>query len=249
MEAESREWMDRCGACGYEQSVWDLGGIQWKAAGTSRQYRGCPNCGRRSWHTIYRRRADMAAPPSPASALPPLTAIPAPLAAAQPQPGRGVWIAVPLALAALVAVSIVALVSGGSRVWIVAPLAIVALVAVLGGVALLAGVIRDVGRAGSATGDYFAALIAHDWSAAQGYLCAAQRARNAPTDLAAAWAPGESAHGAATDFGLGSTSIANGTAQVDGTLRYRDGTAERWAVQLVKEGGGWRIAHATASAP
>lgn len=55
MEAESREWMVRCGACGYERSVWDLGGIRWKAAGTSKQYRRCPSCGQRSWHTIYRR--------------------------------------------------------------------------------------------------------------------------------------------------------------------------------------------------
>ena len=33
MEAQSRAWMIRC-PCGYEQSVWEAGGIRWKAAGT-----------------------------------------------------------------------------------------------------------------------------------------------------------------------------------------------------------------------
>lgn len=250
MEAESREWMDRCGACGYEQSVWDLGGIRWKAAGTSKQYRSCPNCGRRSWHTVYRRRGGAPAPPSPAAALPPLAAIPMPLAAGPPQPGRGVWIAVPLVIAAIDAVLIgVALLAGVFRLWLAAPLALAILVVLLVGLFFLIDVIRDVGRVRGVTGAYFAALIAHDWSGAQGYLNTAQHARNAPADLAAAWSPGGSAHGAATDFGLGSTSIANGMAQVAGTLRYRDGTAERWTVQLVKEDGGWKIAQATASAP
>ena len=34
-EAESRQWMIRCEACGYEQSVWDAGGMRWKADWTS----------------------------------------------------------------------------------------------------------------------------------------------------------------------------------------------------------------------
>ena len=52
MEAESREWMVRCDRCGNEQSVWDLGGIRWKASGNSKQFRTCPNCGEGSWHTV-----------------------------------------------------------------------------------------------------------------------------------------------------------------------------------------------------
>lgn len=32
MEAESRRWMVRC-SCGFERSLWDLGGIRWKAKG------------------------------------------------------------------------------------------------------------------------------------------------------------------------------------------------------------------------
>jgi hypothetical protein len=55
METESRAWMVQCQACGFERSVWELGGIRWKARGTTRTFGRCPNCGRLSWHKIYRR--------------------------------------------------------------------------------------------------------------------------------------------------------------------------------------------------
>lgn len=54
MEADSRLWMMRC-RCGFEKSVWDMGGIRWKARGTSRNYMRCTACGERSWHKLYRR--------------------------------------------------------------------------------------------------------------------------------------------------------------------------------------------------
>jgi hypothetical protein len=53
MEADSRRWMMRC-RCGFARSIWDLGGIRWKATGNPRQYRRCPQCGQRSWHIISR---------------------------------------------------------------------------------------------------------------------------------------------------------------------------------------------------
>lgn len=53
MEAESRSWMARC-ACGFARSIWELGGIRWKATGQPRQYLSCPQCGQRSWHTVTR---------------------------------------------------------------------------------------------------------------------------------------------------------------------------------------------------
>jgi DNA-directed RNA polymerase subunit RPC12/RpoP len=53
MEAESRAWMVRCPHCGFERSVWDMGGIRYKAAGTSRNYMRCPSCGKRGWNRIY----------------------------------------------------------------------------------------------------------------------------------------------------------------------------------------------------
>ena len=68
MEAESRTWMIRCPYCGYERSVWEMGGVRYKASGTSRQLRRCPQCGRLSWHILYRRKD----PPGAGPALPPL---------------------------------------------------------------------------------------------------------------------------------------------------------------------------------
>jgi DNA-directed RNA polymerase subunit RPC12/RpoP len=53
MEAESRAWMVQCPHCGAERSVWETGGIRYRAAGTSRRYMRCPACGRRGWHRIY----------------------------------------------------------------------------------------------------------------------------------------------------------------------------------------------------
>lgn len=55
MEAESRSWMIRCPYCGHERSVWETGGVRYKAAGNSRQLRRCPQCGKRAWHIVYRR--------------------------------------------------------------------------------------------------------------------------------------------------------------------------------------------------
>lgn len=53
MEAESRTWMMRC-PCGAERSIWDAGGIRWKAAGTKRTLMRCPQCGQITWQTISR---------------------------------------------------------------------------------------------------------------------------------------------------------------------------------------------------
>jgi len=51
MEANSRSWMVRC-SCGFAKSVWDWGGIRWKATGHTVWYRTCPQCGQSSWHTL-----------------------------------------------------------------------------------------------------------------------------------------------------------------------------------------------------
>jgi hypothetical protein len=55
MEAESRSWMVKCPKCGYEQSVWESGGVRYKAVGTSYWFRRCPNCGKLGWQKVYRR--------------------------------------------------------------------------------------------------------------------------------------------------------------------------------------------------
>lgn len=54
MEESSRAWKVKCGACGHERSVWDLGGIRWKAASSPRWRLTCPSCGDTGWHSVYR---------------------------------------------------------------------------------------------------------------------------------------------------------------------------------------------------
>jgi hypothetical protein len=54
LEAESRAWMVQC-PCGAERSVWDIGGIRYKAAGRPRWLRRCPQCGKWKWHRVYYR--------------------------------------------------------------------------------------------------------------------------------------------------------------------------------------------------
>ena len=57
LEADSRLWLMRC-RCGFEKSIWDMGGTRWKARGASRNYMRCVACGERSWHKLYRKTQD-----------------------------------------------------------------------------------------------------------------------------------------------------------------------------------------------
>jgi hypothetical protein len=56
MEAESRLWHVQC-PCGFEESVWDMGGIRWRATGSPRWQRVCPQCGEKRLHTVYKKDA------------------------------------------------------------------------------------------------------------------------------------------------------------------------------------------------
>jgi transposase-like protein len=52
-EAESKLWMAECPNCHAKTSIWDLGGIRYKAAGDGSWavYR-CTHCGKSGWHHI-----------------------------------------------------------------------------------------------------------------------------------------------------------------------------------------------------
>jgi len=54
MEAHSRAWLVRCPHCGHERSIWELGGIRYKAAGKPRLRLSCPQCGRAGWHDVHK---------------------------------------------------------------------------------------------------------------------------------------------------------------------------------------------------
>lgn len=53
IEAESRSWMMRC-PDGHERSIWEAGGIRYRASGNPRRLARCPVCGSKRWHKISR---------------------------------------------------------------------------------------------------------------------------------------------------------------------------------------------------
>lgn len=55
MEAESRLWVARCKHCGFEQSIWEMGGIRWGARGNPARYCRCPKCHEPTWQAITKR--------------------------------------------------------------------------------------------------------------------------------------------------------------------------------------------------
>jgi hypothetical protein len=63
MEAESREWLVRCPACGHQRSIWELGGVRYKARGTKWIFRRCPACRQVGPHLVYRERDGVQLPP------------------------------------------------------------------------------------------------------------------------------------------------------------------------------------------
>ncbi len=51
IQAESQSWLLRCTVCGATRSVWDAGGIRYKAASVGKRTMGwCAQCGR--WRAL-----------------------------------------------------------------------------------------------------------------------------------------------------------------------------------------------------
>ena len=55
IEAESRRWMMQCQRCHYEISVWDYGGMRYKALGPVWRFGRCANCRRLGMMRVYLR--------------------------------------------------------------------------------------------------------------------------------------------------------------------------------------------------
>ena len=56
LERESREWFVVCPRCGLERTIWDLGGIRYKARSRGKRTGlRCPSCGERSMHPVEHR--------------------------------------------------------------------------------------------------------------------------------------------------------------------------------------------------
>ena len=54
-ETESRKWVATCPRCQQESSVWDMGGVRYKAYGMKTTLVRCPKCGKRSFMQIHRK--------------------------------------------------------------------------------------------------------------------------------------------------------------------------------------------------
>jgi len=56
VERESREWTVECSTCHQVESVWERGGIRYKASGAKRVAGRCHACGRISMLKVSRSR-------------------------------------------------------------------------------------------------------------------------------------------------------------------------------------------------
>ncbi|MBX3437435.1 MAG: hypothetical protein KF861_08100 [Planctomycetaceae bacterium] len=53
---QSQRWMMRC-PCGHETSIWDMGGIRWRADGKAIRWGRCGGCGERYFGQLYQRQS------------------------------------------------------------------------------------------------------------------------------------------------------------------------------------------------
>ena len=58
IEHESRSWVSTCTKCGLVASVWEMGGIRWKAAGKPIVSLRCPSC-----HRVFLGRLEKVSEP------------------------------------------------------------------------------------------------------------------------------------------------------------------------------------------
>lgn len=58
IEAESRTWLMQCQKCGHEISVWEAGGMRYKALGPVWRLGRCVNCQRVGMMKVFRHSGD-----------------------------------------------------------------------------------------------------------------------------------------------------------------------------------------------
>ena len=54
MKADSHTWKFDCNECGKTSSIWDIGGIRYKAIGEPYSGVRCPHCGKFKMRKIYK---------------------------------------------------------------------------------------------------------------------------------------------------------------------------------------------------
>ncbi len=61
MERDSRLWKAECPHCRARTSLWEMGGVRYKAAGEPRKRMRCPKCGQSGWMRIQWTGGDVTA--------------------------------------------------------------------------------------------------------------------------------------------------------------------------------------------
>lgn len=54
MAKESMQWVFKCDACKSKTSIWDLGGIRYKASGSPKMELKCINCGKSAMQAVFK---------------------------------------------------------------------------------------------------------------------------------------------------------------------------------------------------
>jgi hypothetical protein len=54
-EADSRAWVAKCPRCGTDNSIWDIGGVRYKAVGNKTSLVCCTGCGKVSFMRFEKR--------------------------------------------------------------------------------------------------------------------------------------------------------------------------------------------------
>lgn len=52
MIRDSKLWIATCNSCGNRASIWDIGGLRWKATGDKAITTRCPACGKFAGHRV-----------------------------------------------------------------------------------------------------------------------------------------------------------------------------------------------------
>ncbi len=115
---------------------------------------------------------------------------------------------------------------------------------------ILSGAQQAIAGPRDATTGYFDAVEAGDWPRARSYLNSSLRSANTPASLQVTWQRHAAANGALDRFVVTNVNIRTSpgsggnttTAVVSGTLHYKTGLPDPKVVNLVREGGDWKLA-------
>ncbi len=93
---------------------------------------------------------------------------------------------------------------------------------------------------------YYAAVREHDWQRTESYLSGSLRSKEGVGRLRRDWLRRQEAYGRVERFEFTGTDVrvVSGSEQatVTGVLHYSSGQSEQKVIQLVREGGRWRLA-------